>query len=260
MVKESHLIFKKKSDLQSRKNLVIVRAGPASLHKNYFHHDYAERSWDRMILTYVDTDPDDLNFCEFLVQGGMSKWTDLSDLLKLGFFEEFNYDYIMIMDDDLLPNRASDFDVLFNYAKTFNFSVCQPSLSHDSFYSWEITLRSPSFHVRYTNFVECMAPIFSKSGLYKLQSEIDISISGCGLDLIFSEYFDLSISNIGIIDDVWFNHTKPIDINGGAFYKHLRSNGVDPVSETKEFLMRHNLKSKEIKTLGGVVKVKILEI
>jgi hypothetical protein len=260
MQKKTNLIFKKTSKQQPKKNLVIVRAGSASLHKDYFHHDYPERSWDRMILTYVEPTQEDLNFCEFVVQGGLSKWTDLSDLLELGFFEEYSYEYIMIMDDDLLPNRASDFDILFNYAKAFNFSVCQPALSHDSFHSWEVTLRSPAFHVRYTNFVECMAPIFSKSGLYKLKPEIQIAISGCGLDLIFSECFDLSESNIGIVDDVWFKHTKPIDVDGGAFYKHLRLNGVDPVAETKEFLIRHQLKTKEIKTLGGVVKVKVLEI
>ena len=245
--------FLKKIPHKKNQNLVIIRCGANSLHNEFLYKGNNDESWDKMLLSYIPPSETDLNLSDYVVKGGLSKWTDINDLLNEKFFDEYKYEYVMIADDDILPTKENDINHIFEYARKFNFDICQPSLTHDSFCYWDITLRSPSFHVRFTNFVECMMPVFSLSSLKKLRFEISQAVSGCGLDLIFSEHFYKS-GSLGIIDDISFKHTKPIDIKNGVFYKHLRDHGIDPVAETKAFLDRHNLMTKEILTLGGIVK------
>lgn len=250
--------FLKKSKRVSNKNLVIVRAGSDSLHRKYF--DIMERNWDRMIICYEEPNPFDFDNSEFVLKGGLSKWTDLSDLILLNFFDEFHYEYILVSDDDLIPSRADSVNFLFMKALEYNLDISQPSLTHDSYYTWLITIQSPGFHVRYTNFVECMCPVFSKKALLLAKNEIKLAVSGCGLDLIFSEILNKQENKMGIIDDVSFKHTKPIDPNGGAFYKHLQNNNININDEISNFMNRFNLTRKNIFTTGGVPVVQSITI
>jgi hypothetical protein len=245
--------FIKKSSENRNKNLVIVRAGRNSLHKHYFYNEQdLPRSWDRMVLAYEEISEVDLNNSEFVIHGGLTKWTDFYELLRLGFFKNYDYDHVLVTDDDVIPVDNNGMNLLFARAKEFNLKICQPSLTHDSYSSWKITLCSPAFHVRFTNFVECMCPLFNTLIFDKIEQELKNAVSGCGLDLIFSELLKDEVNSLGIIDDVKFKHTKPIDPVGGAFYEHLRRNGINPNHEVLEFLNRHNLKHKNISTHGGI--------
>lgn len=252
--------FLKSIDSSKNKNLVIVRAGAESLHKHYFYEDTNQRSWDRMVLSYTAPTELDLNNCEFVVQGGLSKWTDCSELLGMDFFSKLGYEYVLLVDDDLVPSDHDAINILFERAKQFGFEVCQPSLTHDSYYSWVVTLQSPAFHARYTNFVECMCPVFSRNFLTGAQQEIGKAVSGCGLDLIFSELCDPSKNLIGIVDDISFRHTKPVDLEEGGFYKHLRAHGVDSRKEIHDFMQRYGMNKKDIVTIGGIPKVQSISI
>ena len=245
--------FIKKANKKNKASLVIVRAGNKSLHSQYLYQDdNISRTWDRLMLAYEDIEEIDLKKAEFIIKGKLSKWTDFSDLIKGGFFEEFRYDYIALLDDDILPVGENALDILFSRAREFNFQICQPSLSHDSFSSWRVTYCCPSFHARFTNFVECMCPVFSLSSLSVIKDDVAEAVSGWGLDLIFSERFDLSNNPMGIIDDVQVRHTKPIDSSNGAFYAHLKKNNIDPNLECIHFSDKFNLKAKTIQTLGGI--------
>lgn len=174
----------KKPDNSRKKNLAIVRAGNKSLHRQYFYQNEKSRDWDRMIFSYEDLDDIDYQHCEFIVQGGMSKWTDFSNLLTNNFFDEYPYEYILVSDDDILPVEEDALNRLFAYTKQFNLHISQPALSHDSFASWRVTYFSPAFHVRYTNFVEVMCPVFSRHALDIIKPDVSIAVSGWGLDLI----------------------------------------------------------------------------
>ncbi len=252
--------FLKNLDSQPKKNLVIVRAGLSSLHNQYFYESFEKKSWDRMILSYVEPNPLDLEKSEYVVQGGLTKWTDFSELINIGFFSNSGYEYILLADDDVVPSNSKTINLLFDIAKKFSFEICQPALTHDSYHSWYVTLQSPAFHLRYTNFVECMCPVFSANSIKILEKEIAIAKSGCGLDLIFSEYFEPSKNLIGIIDDVTFKHTKPIDLKEGAFYKHLREHGIDATRETFEYMLKFNIFQKDILTFGGISKKQTIKI
>ena len=75
--------------------------------------------------------------------------------------------------------------------------------------------------MRYTNFVECMAPIFSNLAIKKLQPYISKAISGVGLDVIFWDALGRPANSMAVIDLIQMHHTMPVDKNGGAFYQHL---------------------------------------
>lgn len=242
----------KKIDYKRKNNLVIVRAGNNSLHKQYFYQYEESRDWDRMIFSYECLDDIDYQHCEFIIKGGLSKWTDFSDLLMNNFFDQYPYEYVWVSDDDILPVEEDALNRLFSYAKKFKLQISQPALSHDSFASWRITYFSPAFHVRYTNFVEVMCPVFSQHALEIIRPDVSVAISGCGLDLIFSELFSQSENSLGIIDDVQVRHTKAVDSIDGAFYQHLRKHNIDPSREIKEFLFKYGLTHKVVTTLGGI--------
>lgn len=252
------LNFIKSIDFRKNKNLVIVRSGLSSLHGQYFYDNSIPREWDRMILSYVDPVVRDIDECDFVVEGGLSKWTDFNDLLDMGFFSKYDYDYIMLADDDVVPFDLNSVNILFDRAKMFNLEICQPALTHDSYYSWVITLQSPAFHMRYTNFVECMCPVFSKNSLDIIKPVIATAVSGYGVDIIFSELFSLEKKPMRIVDDSIFRHVKPIDPLGGEFYKHLQKNGVDVNKELSHFTGLFKLKNKDIVTVGGVVRSQTL--
>ena len=246
--------FLKSIPSSSNKNLVIVRAGTQSLHPKYFYDSHDLATWDRMVLTYSEPSELDLNNSEFVVKGGLSKWTDLTCLLDIDFFNAMGYDYVMLADEDVIPSNSNTINILFQLAKKYGFEICQPALTHNSYFAWLITLHSPAFHVRFTNFVECMVPVFSLNSLKIMREELSMAVSGYGLDVVFSELFDLTKNPLGIIDDATFCHTKPIDPNGGSFYLYLKDNGVDPLLELNQFMSRFKLSRKDFITLGGVSK------
>lgn len=71
-----------------------------------------------------------------------------------------------------------------------------------------------------------MAPYLSSEGLALLLPIFVQSISAYGLNLSWAAILkDLRIS---IIDDIKVRHTTPIDRLNGAFYRYLRSIGVNP--------------------------------
>ncbi len=252
--------FLKFNPVAPKNHLVIVRAGQDSVHPQYFYGASQPIHWDRMVISYVEPNAQDLQQAEYVVRGGLTKWTDFHELIQMNFFADRGYQYILLADDDVLPSQTESVNVLFDLARQFNFQVCQPALTHDSFFSWWVTLQAPSFHVRYTNFVECMAPVFSRDSLRLMHAELSRAISGCGLDLIFSELFDMTRHPLGIIDDVAFRHTKPIDPQGGRFYQHLRAHGVDPQREIHDYMRRFNLTEKHVQTLGGVTKIQRMDL
>ena len=106
------------------------------------------------------------------------------------------------------------------------FDLAQAALTDDSFSSWHVTQASQKFVCRQTSFVEIMAPYLSRDALALVLPTFVQSISGYGLD--FAWACILKGRRIGIIDEIKMRHTKPIDKLGGAFYRYLRSIGVDP--------------------------------
>ena len=81
-----------------------------------------------------------------------------------------------------------------------------------------------------------MAPIFSNLAIKKLQPYISKAISGVGLDVIFWDALGRPANSMAVIDLIQMHHTMPVDKNGGAFYQHLKENGIDVEDELAYFM------------------------
>ncbi|MGC4994850.1 hypothetical protein [Nocardia salmonicida] len=231
----------------SRRNLVVLRAGDASLHEQWLAGPHP-RTWD-MVVSYFGDDPD-----RYRVDGITRidrkgpKWPALHHVLTVdlaGVIE--NYDYIWLPDDDLAAD-TSTINELFEYAAQYDLSLAQPALTEDSFFSHEITLVDRRFELRHTNFVEIMAPCFSQEFLNRCLPTFDTTQTGWGLDFHWPRFITDS-SSIAIVDSVTVRHTRPV---GGPNYAAVRAAGVDPWAEYCEYLVTHNISDLTTRVHRGV--------
>jgi hypothetical protein len=234
--------------MAKRRNLVIVRAGDSSLHEQWLSGE-GERNWD-LIVNYFGDDPqryrqDDVR----RLDSKGPKWPALHDLIQQLGDKVFCYDYVWLPDDDLSatkPGINSLFDIVDKHA----LALAQPALTADSFLGHLATLHNKSFHLRFTSFVEIMAPCFSRDFLRQMLPLFRENISGWGLDF----FWPTKISDwkrIAIIDAVTVRHTRPV---GGPNYQHLASGGKDPRQELRDLLTKHGVTPQPPFVRGGIDK------
>ncbi len=234
-----------------RPNLVFFRCGGESLHRRLFPLPN-QRNWDCMLSCYEPFEESDRVHADAVISGGVSKW-DAFAQMRFGqpALNLAGYEHFFLVDDDIEFRDAADIDRMFDLAREHQLAVCQPALSADSSDFWFVTRHHPSSFLRFTNFVECMMPLFSAEAVELLRDDICAAVSGCGLDLIFHHALGPD-RRMGVIDAVVVRHMRPTDVVNGAFYRFLRSIGVDHDEEIRWFLWRHGLTGIEAATQGGI--------
>ncbi len=226
---------------KARKNrdLVIVRAGPGSLHPLLIQPEGAgeEREYDLLVCAWhedvkVDPAPGISRVCVpgQKVAGYAQLFLERPEILK-------NYENFALLDDDLLATPA-DVNALFRMGRKWDLDLWQPSLTPESHFTYAALLQCPSFELRFTNFVEMMCPFFSKRMLQRAQPLFRLGFE-TGMDLVWSRLFPNNIGRSAIIDAVSFTHTRPV----GTSVRH-RSNGQlkDYDWEVGAFLEMHGAK------------------
>jgi hypothetical protein len=144
------------------------------------------------------------------------------------------YDYFWFPDYDIKINDC-DLQKLVKLAKACEFDLCQPSLSSDSYASWEVTKNVPNSLTRETHFVEIMCPLFSKAFLKEMLWTFDLNYSGWGLDHL---WFAMSGNcKLGIIDAVQVSHMKPV-----SSHTWILPNGKTSQEEMIDLLQEFGLK------------------
>ena len=116
------------------------------------------------------------------------------------------FEYIWFPDDDIQINTES-INKLFVLAKKYNLWLCQPSLL--GYISHQITSPYQNSLLRYTNFVEVMAPMMNLDTVLKLKDTFDVNYSSWGLDGIWPYILGHPKDKIAIIDEIKMTHTKP---------------------------------------------------
>ena len=245
------LVVVKPLSAQRRPHLLLVRAGRRSVHRALYPLP-AQRSWDLALSCYEEPDAIDLAQADLVTTGAVTKWDAFAQMRfgAPGFGFE-RYEYMCLADDDVVFRDAGDIDRLFAIAREHGLSVSQPSLTPESHAFWFITRHHPSWLLRFTNFVECMAPVFSAEAIELLREDLCAAVSGCGLDLIFHKVLGPD-RRLAVIDAVAVTHAAPIDPDNGPFYRFLRSIGVEPMEETTWFLAKYGLAGIDAITLGGI--------
>lgn len=224
-------------------NLVIVRAGDASLHTAWLE---GGRTWD-IIVSYYGDNPDlyrDLGQRRIDAKG--PKWPALHQLVRETFDTIATYDCVWFPDDDLVSD-ATAINRLFEICHEFSLDLAQPSLTLDSIAGHIITLSNRSFRLRFTNFVEIMAPCFSREFLRRCWPSFNANNSGWGLDYLWPTW--AAPGKVAIIDEIAVRHTRA----RGELYNVLKGQGKTPEREMAELLVKENIKPVDI-IMGGVMR------
>lgn len=192
-----------------RPYLVLARVGEQSLHPAWMSD---ERDFDLVVQCY-GTDPARWEGSADLVlpdddpdlRGGRALHRVLSEhpeLLR-------NYEAIWFPDDDIACDAAT-ISAAFALHTRLGLGLSQPALSPDSYFTHYATLAHPGLHVRFTNFVEALVPIFSAEALAACWHTMDQSRSGFGLDLVWQTIVPGLGLRSAILDAVQVRHTRPV--------------------------------------------------
>lgn len=211
------------------RNLVIVRAGESSLHEAWLE-PAAARTFS-LAVSYYGSHPGRwaASADRFVSMRG-PKWWPIAEFVDANWDWVRQFDYVALPDDDVAAT-AADWAAVFRIMEELGLDLAQPSLDPQSHWTHSITTRRPAYRARYTNFVEVMAPVFSRWALRQLLPTFRMSVSGWGLDVAWPSILHESGGRVGIIDEVCVRHTRPFNgpgstsAEGAAVYNVL---GQDP--------------------------------
>ena len=230
------------ADGMSRPNLVIVRAGNSSLHPAWLA-GAEERNWD-LVVSYFGKDPDIYRQADVTrIDSVGPKWRPLHQLL-LDHPEYLDrYEYVWLPDDDLAMTKQ-DMNRFFDLCAKYRLELAQPSLTPDSPMTHPLLINNAATCIRYTNFVEAMAPCFSTKLLRRALDTFSESESGWGIDWLWPNHVQDRDGGIAVIDDVIIRHTRPL---GGPNYDAMRAAGKSPRDELLRLQERKGVKDVRIK-------------
>ncbi|KDD75400.1 hypothetical protein H632_c702p0, partial [Helicosporidium sp. ATCC 50920] len=196
-----------------RKNMVLASGGDSSVHDISWLDRYDSREFDLVMLYYG---ADHRNYtcarCSavFASQGG--KWAILNVFLSSPEWREVSrgYSRVMLADDDLLMsthvlNRA--FDIFESYELELGqISICRHPQSRTLI---PVAWQEPDAILRYTAFVEIMAPIMTMETLtYVVAPTLMFASVGWGLDYVWPFLLNYPRDKVAVIDEVCMYHPK----------------------------------------------------
>ena len=216
-----------------KSNLALFRSGPNSLHPHAVEQ-LADQNFDYALSWFGDEPPkaDDALFVH--MQKG-AKWPGLERTLVEHWDTIQQYDYVWLPDDDLLcrPELVSR---MFAICRDLQLDLAQPALTRDSYFSHLISMQHTEFQLRFTNFVEIMAPVFSADMLARIFPTLTGNVSGWGLDSLWPRL--TQIGKVAVIDDTPVKHTRPV---GGPNYAFSKAAGMSPAQEAILTMTRYGI-------------------
>lgn len=167
-----------------------------------FHYDeslseWAEFEWSRRAV--------------HVTAGNQTKWWFAKRFLHPHVVAP--YDYIFVWDEDLGVDNF-DAEEYLKVVKRHGLQISQPALDPNSSMTWLLTKRKPDVDVHKTEFVEIMAPVFSR-GSWKcvwkmIQNDL---VHAWGLDFALSRCVSgPSNSSIGVVDSQWVMHKGDVTL------------------------------------------------
>lgn len=193
-------------------------------------HD-SSRRYD-LLLNYYSAPEEPSPAAEYVFQQGGTKVTAIHKLLKDRAEVLTQYEYVLFLDDDILLS-ASEIEKLFAIMRAEKLDLAQPSLTPDSYGSFPALFhKEGSPGLRRVNYVEIMAPAFSRRALIANADNFGRAISGFAVDAVIGAQCRSLFGNCAaVIDAVAARHAREIDLGGGALYRFLSAKGIDPLVE-----------------------------
>jgi hypothetical protein len=212
--------------------LALFRAGPSSLHPQAVER-LDQQNFDYALSWFGNEAPEHADGAAFVHMQKGAKWPGLEQTLLAHWDKIQKYRYVWLPDDDLLC-KPEDVSRMFAICDELRLELAQPALTPDSYFSHVVTMQHSAFQLRFTNFVEIMAPVFSADMLARCFPTLAGNISGYGLDAVWPRMSQLG--RVAIIDDTPVKHTRPV---GGPNYKFNKDAGLSPIHEDWLASARH---------------------
>jgi hypothetical protein len=194
--------------MTGRKSFLLVsRVGAKSLHHNWLD-DITDRNFDVFLSSY------DGNLGDFNQEGVQTEHRPGYKIKGYnGFLNDHvalwsGYDYVCFMDEDIDVDVAS-LNKMFRLSAKYNLKIAQPSLTHDSYFSYASLLHQRPWKLRYVNFIEMMCPVFRVDVLAQIAPLYGLGYE-VGIDLIWCNLVFNSETDFAVLDSVQIRHTEPV--------------------------------------------------
>ena len=156
------------------------------------------------------------------------KWPAIHEFNQRALFD--GYEAVAFWDDDLVAS-ARDIELLFHLGTMTGLDLWQASLTKDSETAWPKLIsqyRNEYPHLRKTDFVEIMMPVFSQRGLRACSATFGMSETGWGLGKLWPKELKRVIgeARMAVVDMVQVGHPDPI-----VSTKWRTSGGLSPFQE-----------------------------
>jgi hypothetical protein len=226
--------------------LVVLRLGADHRVGGWAKTARANRDWDLVLSPYQDV-PDLAEFApDAVIPAPGGKWeaihalfTDRPELLD-------GRALVWLPDDDLEGDEAT-IARLFATARAGGLHLSQPALTPDSAFSHFVTVRHLLTTVRYTNFVELMAPLMTPDILRAALPHMRGRAGAKGLDFLWHRFVPAPAERrVAVIDGAALAHRRPL---GGALAPAMAAEGRDLEQERAAFFAAH-LRPRYYRTLS----------
>lgn len=217
-------------------NLIISPVGDNSLHNNWIGNNI---NFDLILLYYGDNESVAQSYTHhtpYVYMAKGEKYHLLKSFISNNLDFISKYDYTWLPDDDV-DISPEDINKLFNMAREYQLSISQPAM--EGHVSHEITKPVKDSILRYTNFVEVLAPLFDKETLLKVYDTFNLNYSSWGYDYLWPHLLHYPQDKIAIIDDIIMTHTRPVGQNYSRFPRL-------PWDEMNDLLYSYNIVKQEI--------------
>lgn len=228
------------ADDDTRRSLVVVRAGDHSLHPRWLGD--GSRPWDIAVSCYGGDPERHRDTCILLHECPGPKFAGLADFVAKHASLIARYEFVWFPDDDLLAS-ARTISQFFAVCRRARLAVAQPALTPSSPHTWPITLQRCEGDLRVTNFVEVMAPCFQVAQFHHFAPTFALSDSGWGLEWVWADVAARQSGlRLGIVDATPIRHTRPVGAGS-------RGTVTPPAEEMKAVLERLSLRKTRPETL-----------
>jgi hypothetical protein len=225
------------------KNLIISAVGDDSLHGEWLA---GEAAFDICLIYYGNKEEVAAAYTKqanyFYRANGM-KYHLLWDWIENNQSVIRDYTYIWLPDNDVSISTA-DINKLFQLAETYRLQLCQPAMT--GYISHPLTAVKPGSFLRYTNFVEVLAPLMHIDTLLELKNSFRINYSGWGYDYLWPYLLGYPKNSIAIIDSIIMRHTKPIGADYSRFPRHPKKEMKDIFKQYKKGIQKEFIVYKTI--------------
>lgn len=222
-----------------RPDLVFLQSGKG-VQPAYLTED---RGFDVLRNYYADPGEDVCAASDHVLFQRGTKLTGIAGILRRDPDLLLGYEQVLFLDDDITLS-AAEVERFFAAMRRSGAALAQPLLAPGSDCVWPVFKdQAHAGRVVPVNSVEVMMPAFSHEALGRLAWTFEETISGFGVDLLWGHSLPdaRDAGRVVVIGEVQARHEKAIDDVGGAFYRFMAENGINPKLELWMVMREHGV-------------------